>query len=413
MYKIKCLRLVACFALTGFTSMAIAQSASVSDETANIGATEVTVDWNYTAGGAVEGAGIDVTYNDTLLTPQTTAGDVDGCLAGVDTALQSCQTIAADTIRITFQNLGSTIETDQSGTMTFDIASGAVAGDSSALTLEVASVTPNTETIGLTDGSVEIVSGPQSELTLTPTAIDFMVVDLGNMPQTGTFTLENDGDTGTTININSVTYSGDGEFTIQNNGCASAALAAGDTCDIVIEFNAAANGTYAGQIDVTSDADTNPNPTGTIDGEADSVANLTVNPPFGPVPLGTVVVGQSTTANGSVTNSGSAGGNFSCALTGDTAVISTTPDLSSSIPVPAGGSVDFSLTCAIPETAVEGDTFNATLTCSGDLDGVHDISCDATEFVPFPVPTMNKIGLGILALLMVMIGGLMVRFFRT
>ncbi|MDZ7791567.1 MAG: choice-of-anchor D domain-containing protein [Xanthomonadales bacterium] len=264
------------------------------------------------------------------------------------------------------------------------------------------------------DGSVEALAGPQSELALTPDPLAFGTVDLGNMPQTDTFTLENTG--AADAEVTSVTLAGpDGEFTIAADNC-TGTLAAGASCTIDIEFNAAANGTYSNQIDIASDANVNPNPSADITGSADSVANLSVNPAFGPVDLGTVVVGSSNTANGSVSNNGSADGEFSCTLGGDPE-ITTNPDLSGPINVPAGGSVDFSLTCAVPDTAAEGDTFSATLSCSSEDDpefsGTHDISCGATEFVQYPVPTMSKVGMGILALLMVMVGGLSVRFFRT
>lgn len=263
------------------------------------------------------------------------------------------------------------------------------------------------------DGEIQITSGPQSELALTPDPLDFGTVDLGNMPVIDSFTLENVG--AADANISAVALDGttDAEYTIAADNC-SGTLAAGATCTVDIQFDAGANGTFTGQLNVTSDANVNPEPSAGITGTADSVASLSINPAFGPVDLGTGVIGTTVSANGSVSNSGSADGDFGCTLAGDPE-ISTSPDLTGPITVPAGGSTDFSIACAIPDTAAEGDTFSATLTCDGanNFGGTHDISCTATEFVPFPIPTMSKWGLTILALLMVMVGGLTVRFFRT
>lgn len=388
------------------TGAAFADSVALSDESGQAGDT-VTVTFTYTGDGsqfALQGEAV-------ISNPAAFSNiDATNLCSGSSANTTSCTFDGTDRLQVLASNGSSNPLQDFTGTAEFTIAAGASLGTIDLTWDTAGTFTPDSGT----DGSIEVVSGPQSTLSLTPANIDFMTVDLGNMPVTDTFTLENTGDTGTTVNVSNVSYSGDTEFSVLTDNCSGQALPAdGTTCDVVIEFDAGANGTYSGQIDVTSDADSNPNPTGTIDGEADSVASLSVNPPFGPVNLGTVVIGSSATANGSISNSGSADGDFTCTLTGDPEISTTPSPLSGT--VPAGGSTDFSLTCAVPDTATEGDTFNATLECTGDngFSGTHDISCGATEFVPFPVPSMNKWGLAVLALLMVMIGGITVRFFRA
>lgn len=389
---------------------------SIPDETAQAGntvAANLTIDQT---SGSEEGFTVDIEVANLALFGGQGGVDLSNCLANTPPAItESCAFRPApndNVIRI-FWAANTPADawpnTPVEMPIDFTIGGGATAGDSSALT-----ITPVTfnGTVNTTDGSVTVASGPQSELVLTPASINFGVVDLGNMPQTDTFTLLNDGDAGTTINISNVAYTGNAQFTVLSDGCTGTALAQNDTCDVTIEFDAAANGVYSGQIDVSSDANTNPNPTGTIDGEADSVANLTINPAFGPVDLGTVFIGESSTANGSVSNSGSAAGTFSCSYAGDPE-ISVTPDLSGGVTVQPGDSAAFSVSCAVPDTATEGDTFTGTLTCTGDLDGTHNFTCGATNVPPIPVPTNSKWGLAVLSLLVLMIGGLTVRFFRT
>ncbi|NDY96044.1 choice-of-anchor D domain-containing protein [Wenzhouxiangella limi] len=279
------------------------------------------------------------------------------------------------------------------------------------MTLTLASVTPTASVELGTEGGVSITSGPQSQLALTPDPLAFGTVDLGNMPVTESFTLSNEGEADAS-NIDVSLAGPDTEFTIASNGCGST-LAAGADCTITIQFNAADNGDYTNAINITSDADVNPNPSAGITGSADSVANLSVTPPFGPVDLGTIVVDTTGTANGSISNSGSAAGDFSCSLTGDPEISTNPTPLSGT--VPAGESVPFSLACAVPDTAEEGDTYSASLVCTGDngFSGTHEISCAATEFEPLPVPTMTNWSIALFALMMLLVGGMSIRFFRT
>jgi hypothetical protein len=370
----------------------------------------VTIPVSFDNDGSVVGMNFDIQFDNTNL-PTVDLSNCNGndmSPGGVTCTNPSPGTISVAVATFPLAPIAST----QVGTIDFTIDGGS-AFTTYDLTLANVSfsdsggnaVTPDQ----LNNGSIDVVSGPQSELSLTPASIDFGTVDLGVMPVTDTFTLENIGDAGTTITVNSITYSGDAAFTSSDN-CTT--LNAGDTCTATITFDTGTNGTYSGSIAVDSDATVNPTPSGAIDGVADSAPSLSINPPFGPVNLGTVVVGSSATANGSVSNAGSADGSITCNYTGDPE-ISVTPDLSGGVTVPAGDSVGFSISCAVPDTAVEGDTFSGTLSCSGDLTGTHDLSCGATEFVPLPVPTNSKWGLAILSLLVLMIGGLTVRFFRT
>lgn len=368
--------------------------------------------------GSEEAFTIDITVGNLALFGGQGGVDLSSCLDNFPPQfIESCAFRAApndDTIRIQWSADApgnSWPNTPVVAPLSFTIDGAASPGDSSALT--IAAVTIN-GTVNTTDGSVTVVSGPQSQLSLTPASINFGTVDLGNMPVTDTFTVENIGDAGTTANITGASLAGpDAEFTIAADNCTGQALGAGATCTVDIQFNAGSNGTYSNQLDITSDADLTPNPSGAIDGAADSVAQLSVSPPFGTVDLGNVFIGTSSSANGSVSNSGSASGDFTCSLAGDPEITVNPSPVTG--PVAPGDSVPFSLTCSVPDGAADGTTYSATLSCSGDngFSGTHDVTCRGTTIPPIPVPTMNKWGLAVLALLMVMIGGLTVRFFRA
>lgn len=396
--------------VVGLSSTAMAQEFSVSSETAFVGDTTVTVDWTYTAGASVQGIGVDIEFNEALLTPVATGADVDNCVADATANQSSCEVIATDTIRVSLLNFGDPLDT-QGGTITFTIAETASDGDSSPMNLTLASVTPTASVELGTEGGVSITSGPQSQLALTPDPLAFGTVDLGNMPVTESFTLSNEGEEDA-LNIDVSLAGPDTEFSIASNGCDST-LAAGADCTITIQFDAADNGDYTNAINITSDADVNPNPSAGITGSADSVASLSVSPDFGPVDLGTVLIDTTGTANGTLSNSGSADGDFSCTLTGDSEISTDPSPLSGT--VPAGDSVGFSISCAVPDTAEDGDSYSAVLECTGDNDfgGTHEISCDATEFEAVPVPTLANWSIVLFALMMLLVGGFSIRFFRT
>ncbi len=386
-------------------------SFTISDEVVQPGQS-VTVTWTYNGDGnaaAIEGRfDFDPTHIDNV--------DYSNCMAGWQGSnfFSQCLDQGATGDNVFFQLLdtGSNPLPSGSGTVVFDVSATAPAPLTIDLTWDPTKfVVDGAPTVSSTDGSINITAGPQSELALTPDPMAFGTVDLGLMPVTDTFTVENIGQAD--ANISSVALAGpDAEFTIAADNC-TGPLAAGATCTVDIQFNAASNGSYSNQLDITSDANVNPNPSAAITGSADSVADLSVSPAFGPVNLGTVVIGSSASTNGSISNSGSAAGDFSCTLAGDPEISVSPSPLSGT--VPAGGSADFTISCAVPDSAVDGDTYTATLSCTGDnnFSGTHDISCSATAFVAFPVPTMNKWGIAVLALLMVMIGGISVRMFRS
>ncbi|RFF30798.1 hypothetical protein DZC52_06705 [Wenzhouxiangella sediminis] len=401
----------AAFALF-ISGAALADDVALSDETGQLGDT-VTVTFTYTG----DGSQFALQAEAVISNPGAFSNiDATNLCSGSTANTTSCVFDGTDRLQILASNGSSNPLQDFTGTVDFTIDPGATAPQTVDLTWDTAGTfTPTTST----DGSISITAGPQSELEVTPNPMAFGTVDLGNLPATDTFTVQNIGSGGSSTTISTVGLNGpDAEFTIIGDTCTGATLNGGtggngDTCTIDIEFDSGANGTFSNQLAITSDANVNGNPTADITGSASSVASLSVNPAFGPVNLGQGLPGSTLTANGSISNSGSADGDFTCTLTGDPEISTTPSPLSGT--VPAGGSADFSISCALPTSGVEGDSYSATLDCSGDngFAGTHDISCGVTEREPLAVPTMSKIGLGVLALLMVMIGGLTVRFFRA
>ena len=284
---------------------------------------------------------------------------------------------------------------------------GAFAGD---LVIGSDAGAATNDTVALTG---EGTTGPVAAFTIDPNVAAFGTVDLGDMPQSIVHTIENTGDAGSTLDLNNLAYTGDAEFSVTDNTC-PASLGATESCTVTVTFDAAANGNYTGDVDVSTNIDDFNVP---VSGEAASVAVLSINPPFGPVDLGVGLAGETITANGAITNDGSAPGDFSCVLGGaDAGVFSTNPSPLSGV-VPAGDDVGFSLSCNLPTSSMDGDTFNATLTCTSDDDdtfgGVHLLSCGTQNIPMIPVPTMQPWALVLFSMLMLIAGGIGIRFFRA
>jgi hypothetical protein len=289
-------------------------------------------------------------------------------------------------------------------TVTFNSENGGDATSSGNLSVETS------EGDGSWDLSGTSTDGPQPALDVDPTAVDFGTVDGNDLPQSENVTVTNDGDADSTLEISSVGYTGDGAFTI-NDGCEGASLEQGQSCIIEVVFDTEDDGTYSGSISIESNAG---DETVSVDGERDSVASLS-NDLGETVDVGSGLQGETVSTDGTFSNSGSADGDFDCTITDDTdGVFSTDPDPLSGT-VEANGTFDFTLSCALPMDAEDGDTFTATLSCSGDegFSSEHELSCNVDEFEPLPVPTMQTWSLILFALMMLLAGGLSIRFFRA
>jgi hypothetical protein len=131
-------------------------------------------------------------------------------------------------------------------------------------------------------------------------------------------------------------------------------LAAGKTATFSVTFAPQANGSASGSVTITSDA---PNPTLTIPlsgtGASQQVGTLTVSPAT--LALGSVAIGDSGTASGSLSASG-ASVTITAATTNNS--VFTVSGLSLPVTIQAGNSVPFTITFS-PQTA---GSVNGTLT---------------------------------------------------
>ena len=253
------------------------------------------------------------------------------------------------------------------------------------------------------------VRDSDAELVIGPASVEYGELDIDADPICADFTVSNTpGDDALTIG--SATVEG-APFSISANSCDGSTLAGNESCSVTVCFDPAEEETFTDALEVTSDAN---NVTATLTGTGTAEAEISVEPDFGPVDLGVDGPGETLNVNGTVTNSGSAAAEVSCELDDDTGVFSTDPSPLAAT-VEASSSVDFTLSCALPDDGEEGDTYSATLTCSVDgvEVGVHELECGVTEFEPLPVPTMSNWSIALFAMLMLLVGGISIRFFRV
>ncbi len=257
----------------------------------------------------------------------------------------------------------------------------------------------------------EGTAGPVASFSINPATAAFGQVDLNDLPQSIVHTVTNDGDPGSTLELTSVTLGGTPEFSLATD--CPATLAQGVSCTVTVTFNTGAvGGPFADTVTAVTNVGTFEVP---VSGEAVAQAVLDVNPPFGPVDLGQGPAGSIITANGTFSNTGSADGDVACNITGpDAAIFTATPSAGT---IPAGGTVGFELACRLPDGAEQGDVFTADLNCSSPddaaFDGVHNLSCGVQEFQSVPVPTMQPWALVLFSMLMLIAGGIGIRFFRA
>src|SRR5690625_1664205 len=396
------------------SSMALADSVSLTEESGGAGDT-VVVTFEYTGDGSQFALQADVEISD----PDAFSNiDVSNICSGSTAGATSCVLNSdGDRILISAANGSSTPLESFSGTAEFTIDTGATEGDVVTLSFVPAAdgtFTPETST----DGSItiEAAAADGSELAVIPSDHDFGTIDEGDSDST-TFTVENVGDAD--LDITGVSIDGDSQFSIANDGCNGQTLTPGDICEVDVDFNGDAAGTYSAEITFESDADVNDEVVVEVTGEVveDNGAEegFTVDFDGG---LGSGDAGETLDSTGTVVYEGDTSGSLSCELSGD--VFSSNPD-PLDFTFAESGSEEFTISCTLPEDAEDGQDYGGALSCTDENDEVvysGELSCSVTADEPeptpaVPVPTMQSWGIALFSLIMLAIGGLSIRAFRS
>jgi hypothetical protein len=217
------------------------------------------------------------------------------------------------------------------------------------VTVTATSVADNTKSASAT---VTVNAAAAGILTLNPTSISFGSVTVGQTSPILLTTLTNTGNASLTITSNPMSA---GDFNWGGKGtCNLNTLAPGSSCTMSAIFKPTATGTRTGTITINSTAS---NSTVTVPlsgiGTTATAGTLGVSPTT--LSLGSVVVGQSGTASGTITASGASV--TVTAATSSNSVFSVS-GLALPVTIPAGQSVPFTITFS---PMVSG-TVNATLT---------------------------------------------------
>lgn len=150
-----------------------------------------------------------------------------------------------------------------------------------------------------------LLSGAGSTLpaiNVSPAAVDFGSI-ISGLSGTQNITVTNSGSANLTISSVSAPAS---PFSITSNGCLSASLAHGASCQITVQFAPTATGPFSSTITIASNDPTTPNVDIDLTGTATAPAKIQVLPPS-PVDFGNVVKGTvSTPQTITVTNIGGA-----------------------------------------------------------------------------------------------------------
>ena len=235
-----------------------------------------------------------------------------------------------------------TLTAGQSATFTVTFTPTAAASASGTITLTSNATNP-TLTIPLSGTGVA-----PGALGASPTSLSFGSVTVGSN-QTLSETVTNTG--GTSVTISQVGISGSG-FSLSGI-TAPVTLTAGQSASFTVTFTPTAAGSASGTITLTSNA-TNPTLTIPLSGTGVApVGQLSVSPAT--LSLGSVVVGTSGSASGSLTASGAS---VTVSAVSSTNSVFSVGGLSLPVTIPAGQSTSFSVTFS-PRTA---GAANATLT---------------------------------------------------
>lgn len=263
--------------------------------------------------------------------------------------------------------------------------------------------------------SGEGTSGPGASLTIDPASYDYGDLLTGES-STQTFTVTNNGDSGSDASIDTITPPA-GDFSVTGGSCSagSTSLSSGASCTIEIEFAPTSDGAQSGDLVVDGTDTVNStsiDATSSVQGEGVTEPRFASSAGPGSVNLGTTEPGGTLNQDVTITNDGNAPLDASCGtLTDPDGAFTLTPSPADFTGIAAGESESFSLSCTAPDVG----SYEATMQCNTNegVEGqVHDFtfSCSAR---PLVIPTMQPWGLALLTLLMLAVGGFSIRFFRT
>lgn len=410
-----------------FASSVNAQTVTVGTGSGQPGAT-VNIPLNYQREGSnVASFDFTFTFNASLYSNV----DLSSCGGPVDTqnntdTTASCNNPNPGEIRVIVSPTSTlppeVILTQSLGSVAFTIDSGASAPQTDSLTVTDANFFDQTGASvagSSNDGSLDITTGPQPDIAVTPDPIDFGTVTEG-FSDTITVTVDNTGDADLSVSGVSLTGGDVGQFSIPADNCTGSNVAPGASCTFDVQY-APASGT-AGTTHTTTtriqsnDPDEDPfdvTTTGTsataspeFDENASTTPGTTVNAAGGPgsMPTHNITVANSGTAQLDV-GAGSVG---SCSFSGANPGVFST----NGVTVPADSSDTLAVSCDLSGASV-GDTFTATVSCptndSNESPIDWDLSCSAVAPGPTNIPTLSQWGALIAAMTLAVAGGLVLR----
>ncbi|WP_376696265.1 choice-of-anchor D domain-containing protein [Wenzhouxiangella sp. EGI_FJ10305] len=255
--------------------------------------------------------------------------------------------------------------------------------------------------------------GPAGALIMEPDPIEFGDVLTGETSSM-TVTVTSDGADNSTVDGISLALGDNTHYSIPagSDNCSGEDLPKNASCTFELVFDPQSAGDGLSTSVTAEGTDGNGDTqsasvTATGDGveEARFVSNLNVN-------LGVAAPGSSLNESVSISNEGNQDLTISnCSgLSGDTSQISLGSSPESLSPIAAGEAGSFDVSCTVPDPG----SYSASLTCdTNDPNNgtvTYNFSCTGQ---PLVIPTMQPWGLVVLTMLMLMVGGLSIRYFRV
>lgn len=264
------------FPLAGL-AMVIASSAAMGAEftveTTNVlvGTTEGTVGWSFenSPGSNLSDITVDITYDDAVLTPQTSNEEIipgtgifvdvpDGCLTGITGVADfACVLTAPGNIRVTLSNQPNALPNLNTGSITFDLSPTFADGDTEDLPMILADQLPAGVPVELNDGGFVFADAPPAILDVDPTSINFGNVRVGESSDESPIAICNDADPGSApLSITGITVSGAGFSEGAGGNCEDPtfSLDPGECCNFHVVFSPNDEDDFTGSVAIESSA---------------------------------------------------------------------------------------------------------------------------------------------------------------
>ncbi|MCX7544998.1 choice-of-anchor D domain-containing protein [Marinicella gelatinilytica] len=245
-----------------------------------------------------------------------------------------------------------------------------------------------------------LANGVQAGLTMSSSSIDFADVEIGTTSNTQSFIIESTGGSDLTVGTLALTGSHSGDFTMVTDGCSNQTIAPANTCQVDVVVTPSALGARIAQIDIPSNALSNPDSVDLLANGVRADIILSTND----LDFGFVAMNNSDNSAVTITNSGS-GNLIINSISSPNAPFSIIGGTCLALPVTLSPNQSCDLLIEFLPQSLAGNFTDSIEIVSNAISSPNNLTIrGSSNQQAVQVPIINNFGIGLLILMMAGLG---------